>query len=657
METLNNNKSRFTFLKEDYPKLYELCADSEKYIDEDHSISLFKARQALEYIVDYLNSDYKNLFEEIGDLSDRGILPPYIISLFHFVRIKANNAIHMTPEDVSKSMEQTLNSLFEIALWLSVVNDKHNYSDAVFITNDDRNLFLRYAGKEDKAESIVDRDKLDRLPGIYKPFSANDFYQIPDDELVRTAFETKEEYKARIEALPAVHLGYAILDKEAVYSYLDVVFAAYHIDKNEKIILSYEDALYTYADEIAGPVADGEILAKLKVIDEKVYIDYSQIILENYDGKTISLKSANWQKYAYESDEERNARLKDTPVLPIAACVPKGAEYVLEREELPFKVSVLKYVNDILPIEEFVIKTERTKARFISEMREELICSAEIIHDEDKDNFYIKEIIINDKAKQYEYKMNFSYEYAQEILGRNVDNDDMEIDDLEEVKDSISDTIPADIVDDTIDSSDDIVDNGKDGKLVDKKLKDQLPESLTNKLKLLIPILIVLLVLGGYAFSVDGDTSGGSSDGNGGKEPSAKIGTIGGIKLFDTAIDEVESVYGTPNKKEWATEWSDCYIYGGQDQYAPFVVYYNRKLRTITGIIVRQGSYISQNIKTSKNIGIYDTVDDMKREYGEAKLIEAGNPGTKYVYTTDCELIEFWVLPDGRIVDIHSTIK
>ena len=67
-------QNRFLFLKADYPDLYELCNECEKYVASDSSVALLKARQALEYIVLYFQVDKKTLFQAIGVLSDKGII-------------------------------------------------------------------------------------------------------------------------------------------------------------------------------------------------------------------------------------------------------------------------------------------------------------------------------------------------------------------------------------------------------------------------------------------------------------------------------------------------------------------------------------------------------------------------------------------------------
>ena len=59
-------QNRFLFLKADYPDLYELCNECEKYVASDSSVAFLKARQALEYIVLYFQVDKKHYFRQLA---------------------------------------------------------------------------------------------------------------------------------------------------------------------------------------------------------------------------------------------------------------------------------------------------------------------------------------------------------------------------------------------------------------------------------------------------------------------------------------------------------------------------------------------------------------------------------------------------------------
>ena len=115
----------FTFLKNDYPDLYLLCSDVAKYIETDNSISMLKARQAIEFIVKYLGAETDDLFVNINNLEDKNIANSRIIELFHFIRKKANKSVHNA---INADTEGVLDALIEICVWLALGHDKKNIS-------------------------------------------------------------------------------------------------------------------------------------------------------------------------------------------------------------------------------------------------------------------------------------------------------------------------------------------------------------------------------------------------------------------------------------------------------------------------------------------------------------------------------------------------
>ena len=77
--------ANFFFLKNDYRDLFLLCSDVDKYINSDKSVSMLKARQAIEYIVKYLGAETDDLFVNINNLDDKNIANSRIIDLFHLI--------------------------------------------------------------------------------------------------------------------------------------------------------------------------------------------------------------------------------------------------------------------------------------------------------------------------------------------------------------------------------------------------------------------------------------------------------------------------------------------------------------------------------------------------------------------------------------------
>lgn len=129
-----------------------------------------------------------------------------------------------------------------------------------------------------------------------------------------------------------------------------------------------------------------------------------------------------------------------------------------------------------------------------------------------------------------------------------------------------------------------------------------------------------------------------------------KIGTIGGITLRTTTIDQVVSCYGEPTAKGETDGMSDYYMYGhiDSDGNALLEVYYNKETRTVTGIITRQDC----------NLFTYNyrrTGDFAKLSYPNNVIIE-DNGDVRYVYKKNGELLEYWISNDWIIHTIHSQV-
>ena len=105
---------RFNFLQEKFGELYSLCSDSEKYAHIDESVSMLKARQAIEYIVRFCGCKSDDLFEGLVEMESRNIASQRIIGRFHFIRKRANQSVH---NNESADVDKVLDSLKEICVW------------------------------------------------------------------------------------------------------------------------------------------------------------------------------------------------------------------------------------------------------------------------------------------------------------------------------------------------------------------------------------------------------------------------------------------------------------------------------------------------------------------------------------------------------------
>ena len=348
----------FGFLKNDYRDLYLLCSDVAKYIDSDKSISMLKARQAIEYIVKYLGAETDDLFVNINNLEDKNIANSRLIDLFHLIRKKANKNVHNA---INADTEGVLDALIEICVWLTVGHDKKSISVIKF--TDKEKYFLKKYGQYEAGDLEEEIDVVDTINPleVVGKFSNEDVETA--DVLEQDVFETYEEYCERIESLPAIKIGYAFLDSSQIDGYCEIAFPLFHVSKHPKIESASVAAFYV-SDIEKGKNIDGIIKAKLKIFEEKIYYDYDSVTLQDDDSE-IKLYPISWEKYGYEAEEQFAGRLKSLPLLPVGIAKPIRKEYDLKKQVLPFETIPVAYVSKLFLRRKIDCSLKRDDAKVI----------------------------------------------------------------------------------------------------------------------------------------------------------------------------------------------------------------------------------------------------------------------------------------------------
>ena len=354
--------NRFGFLKADYDELYKLCSEAQ----EQNNMN--KARQVIEIIVRNFGATKRHLFQRIGELSDKNIIPQNIVDAFHQVRIVGNKDSHGN-EITEAEIKNGLDALFEIVVWLSVGHDKKIYNPSEF-NAEDLKIVDKYLDEDVKTK----RDKLKEI-GIFINSLDLDkevlsFDNFADDELAQDVFESYEEYIERIDNLPLQHIGYAILDNRAHDKYTGLTFAMFHIEKNDRIIFSEIAAFTANMKDSDAEFIDGKIIVGLKVSEGKVYCDYDEVYLQSQDENKIQLTAICWDKYGYENESTFKHRLKSLSILPLGVAKPIRKEYALKNQCLPFKVALYKYVQQVLNFDKVYANVDKDSAKEFCDFKE-----------------------------------------------------------------------------------------------------------------------------------------------------------------------------------------------------------------------------------------------------------------------------------------------
>ena len=362
-------ESRFQFLQEGFPELFALCEDASRAA-EAHA-ALLKARMALEHMAKDLGAKQRDLFSNINELNDLGVLDAKRSRLFHQVRRIANLGVHEGNEIGAADVKSCLDALFEIALWYAISFKQRRYELAEFETSD-MGLAKQYlsdgASKDGKtaaagAAQDMFSNSIDPLQ-IDGDFSRQMAENQETDELKQDVFETDEEYAKRIAAMPKVHLGYAILDARRQDGYTKIVFPLHHIDRNDRIHFSNHIRAF-YAEDITGhDVIDDELVCGLRVFNKQVYCNYSTIALK-HGTEEIPMHPICWEKFPYETERDLQNRIARMPVLPLGLCLPDRNRYDIHTQQLTFDVKPFAYVKEKLMSPSIILKFNRDVARKI----------------------------------------------------------------------------------------------------------------------------------------------------------------------------------------------------------------------------------------------------------------------------------------------------
>lgn len=362
-------ESRFQFLQGDFPELFARCEDASR-ATEAHA-ALLKARMALEHMTKDLGAKQRDLFNNINELNDLGVLDAKRSRLFHQVRRIANLGVHEGNEIGAADVKSCLDALFEIALWYAISFKQRRYELAAFETSD-MGLVKQYLsdevskdGKTAAAGAAQDMfsNSIDPLQ-IDGDFSRQMVENQETDELKQDVFETDGEYAKRIAAMPKVHLGYAILDARRQDGYTKIVFPLHHIDRNDRIHFSNHIRAF-YAEDITGhDVIDDELVCGLRVFDKQVYCNYSTIALK-HGTEEIPMHPVCWEKFPYETERDLQDRIAHMPILPLGFCLPDRNSYDIHTQQLTFAVKPFVYVKEKLMSPSITLKFNCDVARKI----------------------------------------------------------------------------------------------------------------------------------------------------------------------------------------------------------------------------------------------------------------------------------------------------
>ncbi len=153
---------RFSFLKIEWPEIYQIICNVEEKSKEDSNTTLIKLAQIAELITKYILKESHieantGLLDEIDLLKDCHNLNADIVDFFYKIIIVSNKAIYEDYSDliIAKSF---LDKMFEILVWFAIEYGKTDYRkvDLSNMTSEDKDVFNKY----NKSKSYNDAEKI-----------------------------------------------------------------------------------------------------------------------------------------------------------------------------------------------------------------------------------------------------------------------------------------------------------------------------------------------------------------------------------------------------------------------------------------------------------------------------------------------------------------
>ena len=355
--------SRFQFIADEYPEIFELCSEVEKNKKANANLSILKARQALEKILAVTNlcSQYDDLFDQINSLYGECSLAE--METMHILRRLGNMAIrrkNLSEQNVDKALRALLLS----CCWLYFKLDE-NVCPLSLFWQDDRDIAEPYVNEALRGNGGI-RDSLKKTYHSTNPLSFdNTFDEVEDTALSiwdKDVFETEAEYEERIRQLSPIHLGFGMIDDKQIDSYTHLAFPRFCLAKNEKIVGADINAFIVKVEQENDWAYDGEILVALKVCQGKIYYDYSKVVLR-FGTDELPLTVLYWNQFAYENYIDFEQRMNQLPILPIGVCKPIKQKYDIDKQLLPFQISCYDFVQDVFSDIKINISVNRCQAK------------------------------------------------------------------------------------------------------------------------------------------------------------------------------------------------------------------------------------------------------------------------------------------------------
>ncbi|APF27235.1 tetratricopeptide repeat family protein [Clostridium sporogenes] len=364
---------RFSFLKIEWPEIYQAICNAEEKSKKDSNTTLIKLAQTVELITKYILKENHietntELLDSINLLKDCNNLNSYMVDLFYKIIVVSNKAIYEDYSDqiIAKSF---LDKMFEILVWFAIEYGKRDYRkvDLSNMIPEDKDIFNKYI----KSKSYNDTEKNIENETIIKPFTINneEFFKEENNTDInryeQDVFETKEEFYKRIKDHEIFSLGRIFIEESNINETDKVVAFPFSIYKSIQIKIPIIDMLYIEKAEFENLSIEEEkytVFSKLDIIDDKICIDINNIYIEVNNNK-CKVHAVVLDISYYESYEKYRNIIYSKKPIPIGMIKLNKNKYDINKNEMPITINYYDWIKEYILNTKAYIEIDRYEAK------------------------------------------------------------------------------------------------------------------------------------------------------------------------------------------------------------------------------------------------------------------------------------------------------
>ncbi|EPY6472348.1 tetratricopeptide repeat protein [Clostridium sporogenes] len=404
---------RFSFLKMEWPEIYEFICNAEEKSNEDSNTTLIKLAQTAELIAKYILKENHieantEILDEINLLKDCHNLNSDIVDLFYKIIIVSNKAIYENYSDsiIAKSF---LDKMFEILVWLAMEYGKRDYSkvDLSNMMPKDKDIFNKYI----KSKSYNNTEKNIENETIIQPFTINneEFFKEENDNDIniyeQDVFETKKEFYRRIKNDEIFSLGRVFIEKSNINETDKVVAFPFSIYKSTQIKIPIIDMIYIERDDFENLSIRKQvytIFSKLDIIDDKVCIDINNIYIE-VNNNRCRVHAVVLDISYYESYEKYRNIIYSKKPIPIGMIKLNKNKYDINKNEMPVTINYYYWIQKYILNTKAYIEIDKYEAKTLCKENLYYILNGKL--DIFNEKLFIREYYIESKSLDKNFKI------------------------------------------------------------------------------------------------------------------------------------------------------------------------------------------------------------------------------------------------------------